>query len=154
MIKCKKLHFAVDPVKQNSLEKSKNVTCMFPYFKEKTRRDDFMRLFDGETVYVTRATKCEAELAIIYQNGSEKKFRADEIQGFVFGGFSSRFWLMQNFINMQSKDSLTTSMLCWNMISLSLKSKREFINLIVPKEKDMDMLIQFLLELIYETNAK
>ena len=103
---------------------------------------------------MTRATKCEAELAIIYQNGSEKKFRADELQGFIFGGFSSRFWLMQNFINMQEKNSLTTSMFCWNMISLSLKSKKEFINLIVPKEKDMDMLIQFLLELIYETNAK
>ena len=141
MIKCKKLNFAVDPVKNNSLEQNKNVTCMFPHFKEKTKRDDFMGLFEGETVYITRATKSEAELAIIYKNGSEKKFRADEIQGFIFGGFSSRFWLMQNFINMQPPSSLSSSMLCWNMISISLKSKKEFINLIVPKEQDMDMLI-------------
>ena len=127
---------------------------MFPSFLEQSEEDEFHGLFEGETVYVTCGTKSIADLAIIYKNGNEKKFKAEDINGFIFGGFSSRFWLMQNYINMQPKDSLRSSMLCWNMISISFKTKREFINLIVPKENDMNMLIQYLLELIYETNAK
>jgi hypothetical protein len=71
-------------------------------------------------VHITRALNSgNHELAIIYQNGKERKYAASDIENFVFGGFSSRFWLMQNFINLQSK--MSSSMICWNMISLKVK---------------------------------
>ena len=35
-----------------------------------------------------------------------------------------------------------------------MKDKHEFINLIITKEKDMDLLLLFLLQLVHETNVK
>jgi hypothetical protein len=71
-------------------------------------------------VHITRALNSgNHELVIIYQNGKERKYAASDIENFVFGGFSSRFWLMQNYINLQTK--MSSSMICWNMISLKVK---------------------------------
>jgi len=40
------------------------------------------------------------------------------------------------------------------MISLKVKQKNEFINLIIKKDSDMDLFILYLLQLIHETNVK
>ena len=40
------------------------------------------------------------------------------------------------------------------MISLKIKNKNEFINLIINKDKDMDVFLLFLLQLVHETNVK
>ncbi len=44
-----------------------------------------------------------------------------DIEGFIFGGFSSRFWVLKNFINLHHVDKrshLPDNMLAWNMLSI------------------------------------
>jgi len=123
MIRCTKLKYSIDPQKYNGIKsESKIKSFMFPNFDQgkMTEQEKFEELFDGETVHITRALNSgDHELAIIYQNGKERKYAASDIENFVFGGFSSRFWLMQNYINLQTK--MSSSMICWNMISLKVK---------------------------------
>lgn len=104
MIKCTKLKYSIDPQKYNGIKsESKIKSFMFPNFQQEkmTEKEKFEELFDGETVHITRALNSgDHELAIIYRNGKERKYAASDIENFVFGGFSSRFWLMQNYINL------------------------------------------------------
>lgn len=93
MIKCKKLNYSVDPNSHNLKSSGKSVNCMSPFAGK--AESDFAKLFEGETVFVTKADpSTPADLVIIYKNGNEKLFQAEDIEGFIFGGYSSRFWVM------------------------------------------------------------
>ena len=68
----------------------------------------------------------------------------DEIQSFVYGGFSSRFWIMRKHINsMQPRDLRCLPFYCWQCITL--KTKRRDIDLVIKDSKDMQMLLEFLI---------
>lgn len=82
----------------------------------------------------------------------EKKINVRDIEDFMFGGLSSRFWILKNFINLQKDTNLPYSMLCWNMISIKLRNSERLIDLIIPSEEQMNLLIMFLLHQIYKTN--
>ena len=82
----------------------------------------------------------------------EKKINVRDIEDFIFGGLSSRFWILKNFINLQKDTNLPYSMLCWNMISIKLRDSDKLIDLIIPSEEQMNLLILFLLQQIYKTN--
>lgn len=77
-----------------------------------------------------------------------EEYHSKDIIGFIFGGTSSRFWFAKNFINLQPREvSLPTGMLSWNMITIIIRAKiTKYLNLIIPNQKDMDVLLQFLLE--------
>lgn len=45
-------------------------------------------------------------------------------------------------------------MLCWNMISIKIKGNDTLIDLVIPNEQEMNVLIQFLIECIYRSNKK
>ena len=49
-------------------------------------------------------------------------------------------------------EDINKKMFCWNMISIETNSK--LINLIIPNEKEMDILITALLQMIYKENIK
>jgi hypothetical protein len=43
----------------------------------------------------------------------------EDINGFVFGGVNSRFWMMKNYINaLPVSEDLPSHLLCWNMLSI------------------------------------
>ena len=47
--------------------------------------------------------KDRLEIKVIIQtNGKDKVYDASQFNGFVFGGFSSRFWIAKNQINLKS----------------------------------------------------
>ena len=72
----------------------------------------------------------------MYNKKSEKTkiLSPDHIEGFIYGGFNSRFWLMKNYINMLAPEQITDSMLCWNMISIKIKGELKYCNLILTEE--------------------
>lgn len=86
----------------------------------------------------------------------DKKFKnidGKDIAGFTFGGVSSRFWVMKNFINLlPANKNLPDSCLCWNMITIYLKQNEKQINLIIHDQMQMDTLILLLLQIQYENN--
>ena len=84
------------------------------------------------------------------KSGRIKKYSVDDIEGFIFGGFNSRFWLMKNYINMIKPDKLTDEMLCWNMISIKIKGEQKQCNLVLKNESEMDILIQMLLRMMHQ----
>jgi hypothetical protein len=64
----------------------------------------------------------------------------------MFGGIASRFWFSKNMINLlEPEEDLDPHFICWNMITLKLTHDKS-INLIIPNQKDMNILIQFLIE--------
>lgn len=58
---------------------------------------------------------------------------------------SSRFWIMKNEINLLQPEQITRSMQCWNMISIELRNPNRTLDLIVPSQKQMDILICYLI---------
>lgn len=102
--------------------------------------------------------KSKDQYCLIIDQGSsrkKKKLYSADIEHFVFGGFSSRFWLMQNYINhMPKHKDLPDSMLCWNMLSIHLKESGKTIDLILTSEMQMNILIQYLSQMLRTNSYK
>tara|TARA_B110000285_G_C15092086_1_gene599679 strand:- start:177 stop:572 length:396 start_codon:yes stop_codon:yes gene_type:complete len=73
----------------------------------------------------------------------------------MFGGVSSRFWVMKNFINLMpnTKASIPENCLCWNMITICLKQNEKQINLIIKDQMQMDVMLLLLLQIQYENEV-
>lgn len=70
--------------------------------------------------------------------------KVSDIESFVFGGFSSRFWLLRkHIISMPRKDIKNLPFFCWQCITLSTKERD--INLVIKNQKDMRYLLEFLI---------
>lgn len=68
-----------------------------------------------------------------------------EIEGFVFGPFNSRFWVMRKHMNLKTiPDMAKVPFLAWNCLSLQIK-KRGDVYLIIKNERVMDYFIKFLI---------
>lgn len=66
------------------------------------------------------------------------------INSFVYGGFSSRFWLMRKHINsMPSSELNELPFHCWECITIKTDSRD--IDLVIRNEKDMKYLLEFLI---------
>ena len=76
----------------------------------------------------------------------DKKVLGSNIKGFIFGGFSSRFWILKNDINLAKEKDIDDSMLCWNMISVELHNPSKCMDLIITCPHDMDNFISYLLD--------
>ena len=60
-----------------------------------------------------------ADLQEMYETPSSASCTLDEIQGIIFGGSNSRFWMMRKQINMTPKEKLNTlPFYAWNCITL------------------------------------
>lgn len=74
-------------------------------------------------------------------NGSCK---VSDIKSFVFGGFSSRFWLLRKHINsMDVKDMENLPFYCWQCLTISTEERD--VNLVIKDQKDMQMVLEFLI---------
>lgn len=59
--------------------------------------------------------------------------KIDDIESFVYGGFSSRFWLMRKHINsMETKQILDLPFYCWECITIQTSTKN--INLVIRNQ--------------------
>lgn len=99
----------------------------------------------AKKVYAKGELNFEQLLLCIKSDTKVNKFDLMDITGFIFGGMSSRFWILKNKINLQ-KTELNEDQLCWNMITVQTQVEGKSINLIIPNQQDMDIFIQFLLQ--------
>lgn len=73
----------------------------------------------------------------------------DKIQGIIFGGLSSRFWMLRkhmNCYNVRQTMEGKTPFYAWQCISLQLKNRE--IDLVIPDDQDMDRLIMVIVQAI------
>lgn len=67
-----------------------------------------------------------------------------DIQGFIFGGFSSRFWMLRkHIIQLDYKNMNQVPFYCWNCITLELPNRQ--IDLVIRDQEDMNKLLKFLI---------
>ena len=61
----------------------------------------------------------------------------------MFGGLSSRFWMLRKHINLMEKDELDNlPFYSWNCLTICLPQKD--VDLVIKDEQDMERLIKFL----------
>jgi hypothetical protein len=71
-------------------------------------------------------------------------FSVSDIDGLMFGGISSRFWLMRKSISsMDSKDLKKLPFFSWNCLTIFTHSRE--IELVIKDEKDMERLLKYLI---------
>ena len=82
----------------------------------------------------------------IRQHKSSKSCRVDDIEDFVYGPFTSRFWMMRKHICLSSIRELSYKMTfhAWDCITISVKGQSD-IFLIITNQEKMFMLIKFLI---------
>lgn len=84
-----------------------------------------------------------------FETASSASCRISEIDAFVVGGFSSRFWVVRKHINSMSREDLKkVPFYSWNCITL--KIGRRDIDLVIKNEKHMSIFQKFL---IYSLNT-
>ena len=88
-----------------------NAGCVFTYtWGDKDKNQNFEKLCHGNSVYLSFGNESDnGNISLKVGNHQHfdtfdfnlREIWADEIEGFIFGGFGSRFWLMKNYINLQ-----------------------------------------------------
>jgi len=77
----------------------------------------------------------------------EKKFKQkesaasceiDEIQAFIFGGTSSRFWMLRKHINSMSKEEIAKGLPFYSWNCITLKLARRDVDLVIKDEAQME----------------
>ena len=103
-------------------------------------------LMEGTPIKISTSSNNSLNLIIKTANESKTKYYyPHQIQGFTYGGFTSRFWVMKNYINnLESSEITLDSMICWKMISIQIKGFTKLVNLVIHEEEHMDILIQYL----------
>ena len=69
-----------------------------------------------------------------------------DITGIIYGGFSSRFWMLRkhmNCLDIEYNDERNIPFYSWQCITIQMKDRD--VDLVIPKEKDMDQLITILI---------
>ena len=78
------------------------------------------------------------------RDNSTGSCKVKDITSFVFGGFTSRFWLMRKHIcSMQVADLKNLPFYCWQCLTISTKERD--LNLVIKNETDMRYLLEFLI---------
>ena len=83
---------------------------------------------------------------------SSGSFKFSEVEGFIFGGLSSRFWMLRKHINsLDMQDKILKKSLAfksWECITIILE--RRDVNLVIKDEQGMNDILTML---IYYTNT-
>ena len=78
-----------------------------------------------------------------------------DVQGIIFGGFSSRFWMLRKQFNSFDKKKYQNDEVpfyAWECITIQMKNRE--IDLVLKNEKDMDNLILILVTHMHPNNEK
>ena len=74
---------------------------------------------------------------------SKSSCKVDDITSFVFGGFSSRFWLLRKHVNSMSlKELHNLPFFCWECVTLNTQTGS--VNIVIKNQKQMTQLLEFL----------
>ena len=145
-----KLKYSIDPIKHNKVGVSpiESPGCIVTNKKP----DVFYGLYQGKQVTLSAGPRdgIKMTLRIVHESsGKMKELGPDQIDKFVYGGFCSRFWLMKHHANVIEDQAKIPK--CWEMISI--KYQHDFsehqLDLIIPDEEQMEILIQYLLEITF-----
>ena len=82
---------------------------------------------------------------------SSASCKISDINGFVFGGMTSRFWMLRKYVIGNPKSSNKTLLKSWQCITLQLKHRD--IDLIIRDDEEMKRLIKFLLFSLRSVNG-
>lgn len=75
---------------------------------------------------------------------SSTSCNVDDIQGFIFGGISSRFWLLRkHFCSLKREELKDLPFYCWECITLQLSNRD--VDLVIRDETQMDQLLLYLI---------
>lgn len=75
---------------------------------------------------------------------SSSSFYVSDVQNIVYGGFSSRFWMLRKHINSMSKDDVKYApFFSWNCLTIDVGYRE--INLVIRDEKDMSKMLKYLI---------
>jgi hypothetical protein len=77
-----------------------------------------------------------------YHQPSSATCSFSDIKGFIYGGTSSRFWMMRKHINLL-KDPENAQFFAWECITLELRNRT--IDLVIKDEKIMSCFIKLLI---------
>ena len=79
---------------------------------------------------------------------SQASCKLNDIDSFVYGPFTSRFWLLRKYINMLDTEKLSSDdnvpFHAWNCITLSIRGERD-VYLVIKNEKIMTKFLKLLL---------
>ena len=81
-----------------------------------------------------------------YYEKSSASCRVLNIRGFMYGPFSARFWMLRKHINSISWEKFVRGEVpfyAWQCITIKMENRD--VDLVIPKEKDMDILLKFLI---------
>lgn len=133
--------------------KSRNSGCLFPKLEQELD-------CNGQYIHLYLMPNDEPVSCINHDYGKHKYnliikytiqeyhivIQGSDIESFIFGGFSSRFWAMRKKINLSNNNFvLDDNQLCWNFISIKLRSTGLFVDLVINNQKHMNILIHYLL---------
>lgn len=68
--------------------------------------------------------------------------KVSDIKGFIYGGTTSRFWMLRKFYILKPNDAIATPMKSWSCITLQLAHRD--IDLIIQDDYQMKMFLKFL----------
>lgn len=100
---------------------------------------------DQEDVEAMRKQEEEEENEFAFKNvKSSASCMLSEIDSFLFGGCSSRFWMLRKHINSQTRTELDkVPFYSWNCITLKLG--RRDVDLVIKDDKQMQLFLKFLI---------
>ena len=129
-----KLNHSIDLIKDYNFDKESIKLNARDLLWPKKKETCIETLLIGSKVKISTTISNNLDIILNYSNGRVKRYNAQDIEGFIFGGFSSRFWLLRTYINMIPTNKLTDNMLCWKMISIQIKGKHKQCHLIIEDE--------------------
>jgi hypothetical protein len=77
----------------------------------------------------------------------------DDVQGIIFGGISSRFWLLRKHFNSLSTQELKDlPFYCWECVTLQLTHRD--VDIVIRDQKEMDKLLTYLVHNLRTMDGK
>jgi len=76
-----------------------------------------------------------------------------EIQAFIYGGHSSRFWLLRKHINSMSEEEIKKGLPFYSWNCITLKLGRRDVDLVIKDEFQMEMFLKFLVYSLRTVNG-
>ena len=125
----------------NFTDHGHNAGCFFPTPCRGQNERKIENLFEGRKIKIYTEKNENLNLVFEYEGGKKHTWGPDDIIGFIFGGYGSRFWVLKNYINNKNPSEIKPNMYSWNMISLKINDRDKYYDLIIENEKEMDVLI-------------
>lgn len=118
------------------------------YRNEKRAKDDQV-----DTDYCPSELDSSVDDVQFKETYSSASCRIDQIKNFIYGGTSSRFWMLRKHINSLPRNKLKDlPFFSWNCITLQMQHRD--LDLVIRDEKMMQTLLKFLIYRLETVNGQ